>query len=55
MSGANDILEQLDLSWNQLRRRGAVAIAKGIKVHTRHQLLMNFISLPTPPEQITQT
>ena len=25
-------MEVLDLSWNKLRRRGAVAVAKGVKV-----------------------
>ena len=31
-SGANDILEVLDLSWNQIRGKGAIAVAKGIGV-----------------------
>ena len=30
--GANDILEVLDLSWNQIRGKGAIAVAKGIGV-----------------------
>ena len=32
-SGSNDILDVLDLSWNRLRQKGAIAIAKGIKVN----------------------
>ena len=32
ISGSNDILEELDLSWNQIRQRGGVCIAKGLKV-----------------------
>lgn len=31
----NSCLKELDLSWNQLRRRGAVAVANGIKVSVR--------------------
>ena len=31
-SGANDILEVIDLSWNQIRGKGAIAVAKGIGV-----------------------
>ena len=31
ISGANDIMESLDLSWNKLRRKGAIAVAKGVK------------------------
>ncbi len=31
-AGANDIMESVDLSWNKLRRRGAVFVAKGLKV-----------------------
>lgn len=30
--GANDILEVLDLSWNHIRGKGAIAIARGIGV-----------------------
>ena len=33
---ANDSIEILDLSWNQIRRRGALAIAAGLKVCTLH-------------------
>ena len=29
---ANDSIEILNLSWNQIRRRGAIAIAAGLKV-----------------------
>ena len=32
ISGANDILEVIDLSWNQIRGKGAIAVAKGIGV-----------------------
>lgn len=31
-TGANDILDVLDLSWNCLRQKGAISVAKGIKV-----------------------
>ena len=30
--GENSSIQELDLSWNSLRRKGAVAIAQGIKV-----------------------
>ena len=29
---ANDTLEELDLSWNSIRRKGAVTICKALKV-----------------------
>ena len=32
--GANDILEVLDLSWNHIRGKGAIAVARGIGVST---------------------
>jgi len=32
LSGANDILDVLDLSWNHIRGKGAIAVAKGIGV-----------------------
>jgi len=31
-AAANDILETLDLSWNHLRQKGAIAVARGLKV-----------------------
>ncbi len=30
--GSNNSIEELDLSWNQLRRNGAVAVCNGLKV-----------------------
>ena len=30
-------MEVLDLNWNKLRRRGAVAVAKGVKVQGIHR------------------
>ena len=40
-SGANDILEVLDLSWNQIRGKGAIAVAKGIGVSKVTILTLN--------------
>ena len=34
ITGANDILEVLDLSWNHIRGKGAIAVARGIGVST---------------------
>lgn len=31
-SASNNSLEKIDMSWNQIRRRGAVAICKGLQV-----------------------
>lgn len=30
--GENSSIQELDLSWNSLRRTGAIAIAQGVKV-----------------------
>ena len=36
-AATNNGIEHLNLSWNQLRRKGAVALCSGIKVgHTTH-------------------
>ena len=31
-AGFNDALEHLDLSWNHIRRKGAIEIANGLRV-----------------------
>lgn len=31
----NETLETVDLSWNHLRTRGAIAIAEGVQVNSR--------------------
>jgi len=31
-AGSNDALEYLDLSWNHIRRKGAIEIANGLRV-----------------------
>lgn len=36
-AGNNDILTVLDLSWNHLRHRGGIAIARGLKVGGRER------------------
>ena len=33
MKGANDVLDHFDLSSNLIRRTGAIAVAKGLKVN----------------------
>ena len=43
-AAANDSIEILDLSWNQIRRRGALAIAAGLKVCTFHRLQLLVLS-----------
>ena len=35
----NTCIKELDLSWNCLRRKGAVAIAQGIKVQNKSVLI----------------
>ena len=40
--GANDILEVIDLSWNQIRGKGAIAVAKGIGVSCFTSTLFNW-------------
>ena len=35
-TGANDILDVIDLSWNHLRQKGAIAVANGIKVKSNY-------------------
>lgn len=37
---ANDSIENLDLSWNQIRRRGAMAVAAGLKVHMERLVVL---------------
>ena len=32
----NDGLEELDISWNHLRRRGSIGIAEGLQVNLRY-------------------
>ena len=43
-AAANDSIEILDLSWNQIRRRGALAIAAGLKVCTLQRLQLLVLS-----------
>jgi len=31
--GENSSIKELNLSWNSLRRKGAIAVAQGVKVH----------------------
>lgn len=39
--GENSSLRTLDLSWNNITRRGAIAVAKGVKV----KLILNTLTL----------
>ena len=36
-TGSNDSLEHLDLSWNHIRRQGAIEIANGLRVSKADQ------------------
>lgn len=35
LAAANDSLQILDLSWNYIRLKGGISIAKGLKVRTK--------------------
>lgn len=35
LTAANDSLQILDLSWNYIRLKGGISIAKGLKVRTK--------------------
>jgi len=44
--GENSSIKELNLSWNSLRRKGAIAVAQGVKVHI-FKLLNDIFTNPT--------
>src|SRR6218665_147820 len=38
LQGVNNFVEELDISWNQIRKKGAVMICAGLKVSHQHRI-----------------